>query len=284
MALGIRLSSSYERVSWYQLQKVIKSYVRVLEGSGQYRHYRSGYQEYALENTDACFVSADRLDHLLGADQVRESLQSADFCVASTPTVLESGAVVAIAANQAFSPPRQGCIFAEAAGELSAQPGSHWHVLPGPPETTYHVATGLSHAILFSQSPNPGFNQVLGLGDNRHRAALPRTAECRQPPKHLLEPRCIEDLCGIAISGISAGGSRSAAWSEAGEGWIWGKGIEGIEKVELPTSQDTGEIAEGDGLSAISQIAVGDGYEFVLAQNGTVWTRGNSTYGLSITR
>lgn len=259
----------------------------ILENSGKYRHYRLGYQEDAPdapESNAAPLVAADELDRLLGLDLIQESIKGAKLCVASRPTVLESGSVVAIATNQASSPTPPGCIYAETVADLQTDPESCWYPLPGPPGTSYQVSTGLSHAILFSQSANPGFNQVLGLGDNRHRAAIPRTTGCRQPPNHLAEPRPIEDLCGIAISGISAGGSRSAAWSDAGEGWIWGKGIEGLDAVELPTAQDgDSDIAEEDTASQVSQIAVGDGYELVLDRDGSVWARGNSTHASLIT-
>lgn len=283
MALGILLWSGCERVSSYEVLECNQfSYTCPVENSGEYRHYHFGYQEDATdapESTAARLVPAEELDDEIGANQIRESLNDAKICVTSTPTVLESGSVVAIAVNQAAAPVRPGCIYAETVGDLANNPTSCWYPLPGPPETIYQVATGLSHAILLSQSANPGFNQVLGVGDNRHRAALPKTVECRQPPNQLSAPRCIEDLCGIEISGISAGGSRSAAWSDGGEGWIWGKGIEGIEAVELSTRQVAGEeIIEGDNASPISQIAVGDGYEFVLAQDGSIWTRGNSEH------
>jgi alpha-tubulin suppressor-like RCC1 family protein len=263
---------------------IYKSHAYILENSGEYRHYCLGYREDDLEDaldapesTAARLVANEELDHLFGVDHLAESIHGAGFCVSSRPTVLESGSVVAIATNRASSS-LPGCIYAETVTDLQTNPVSCWHKLPGPPETSYQVATGLAHAILLSQSANPGFNQVLGLGDNRHRAANPTMTDTRQPPNHLSGPRSIEDLCGIAMSGISAGGSRSAAWSSAGEGWIWGKGIEGLEAVELPfvreADSDNDEEDEG---SQVSQIAVGDGYELVLTRDGSVWVRGNST-------
>lgn len=253
-------------------------YTCILAKSGDYRHCCLGYQEDTPESTAARSVAADELNDLLGLSLVRESLDSPKYCDPSKVSVLESGSITAVVTAKQGASLSPGCLYAETLADLQTDPESCWHSLPGPPETTFQLATGLSHAILLSQSGNPGFNQVLGLGDNRHRAAMPSTMECRQPSNHLSEPKPIEDLCGIAISGISAGGSRSAAWSDAGEGWIWGKGIEGLEVVELPEQSGVNDAADqGDGRH-VAQIAVGDDYEFVLARDGSVWARGKSTH------
>lgn len=191
--------------------------------------------------------------------------------------VPESGSVVAIATTKEEPSGLPICVYAEALADLQTDLTSCTYSLPGPPGTTYRLATGLSHAILLSESSNPSFNQILGVGDNRHRAAMPRTEECRQPSNTVGKPETIEALCGIAVSGISAGGYRSAAWTEAGEGFIWGKGIEGISEVELPVVQDDEcEANERDDDGQIAAIAVGDEYELVLASDGLLWSRGKS--------
>lgn len=123
-----------------------------------------------------------------------------------------------------------------------------------------------------------GFDQVLGIGDNRYGAALPKSVDCKHPPSHLSEPAPIEPLCGIAIAGVSAGGSRSAAWSQEGEAWIWGQGIDDLESVQISSLSKRNGDSEGEQEANldIASIAVGDNYEFVLSTSGLIWVRGDS--------
>jgi hypothetical protein len=247
------------------------------ETTGKNQYHALGFQEDDPESSSARLITADEADDFFKLGDVRESLDESALSLASHLTLLESGSVVTTASTKNAPSDLPLCIYAETLGDLQTDQTSCTHLLPGPPGTTYRLATGLSHAILLSESPNPSFNQILGVGDNRHRAAVPRTEESRQPSNTVGKPTSIEALCGIGVSGISAGGYRSAAWTEAGEGFIWGKGIEGISGVELPASQhDDNDGAEGDGDGQIAAIAVGDEYELVLSVDGILWTRGKS--------
>ena len=218
-------------------------------------------------------IQADAIDGYSGLKDIPSVVNADGAPATSQLTLLESGSVIGIATRDEASSGLPGCIYAETIADLQGDPTSCLYSLPGPPGTAYRIASGLSHVILFSQSPNSSFNALLGLGDNRHRAAMPRTEECKQPTNTLARPAMIEALSGIDISGVSAGGYRSAAWTEDGEAWIWGKGIEGLSDLALP---DPANEATEAGGRQIAQIAVGDDYEFVLSSDGILWARGQS--------
>ncbi|KAJ9104482.1 hypothetical protein QFC21_001978 [Naganishia friedmannii] len=240
---------------------------------------RQSYKQQNQEDTAAVPLSADDVEEFMSVGIVRGLLQEAGLHRPSSPTILESGSICAIAPeDNRQGQARVGCIWSETLAGLAADARSYWKPLPGPPGTTYTVATGLSHAVLLSTGKS-GLDQVLGIGDNRYGAALPKSTECRHPPSHLSEPVPIESLCGIAIAGISAGGSRSAAWSHEGEAWIWGQGLDGVELVQIPPSQSRSGGSEKRAEDAdfdIASIALGDKYEFVLTTSGSVWVRGDS--------
>jgi hypothetical protein len=244
------------------------------ESTGSSRYYAMGFQEDAPERLNARPVQADEIDNFFDLEGIHSDIDAHALPTASQLTLLESGSVVGTTTCPKGSSGIPDCIYAETSNHLQRDPASCLHPLPGRPGTAYQVATGLSHAILLFQSPNPSFNTMLGIGDNRHRAALPSTEDCRQPMNNLLRPAMIEALCGVEILGISAGGYRSAAWTKDGEGWIWGKGIEGLSSLELPDPEEL-EDNEDEG-KRIAQVAVGDDYEFVLSSDGVLWARGES--------
>lgn len=248
------------------------------ESTGKNRYCALGFQEDAPESLTARHIEADEVDGFFDLRDVRESLDANGTPSPSRLTVLESGSVIGIAKPKGTTSGLPVCIYAETIAALQTDSTSCLYSLPGPPGTVYRIASALSHGILLSQSPNPSFNLILGVGDNRHRAAMPRTDECRQPSNTLADPTMIEALCGLGISGISAGGYRSGAWTENGEGWIWGKGIEGLSSIELPVTQGNEDDAvEQGGGSEVAQVAVGDEYELVLSSDGVLWIRGKSS-------
>lgn len=259
--------------------KLVCDYIQpcISEFTGNSQYYALGFQEDAAESLTARRIQADAIDGYFGLKDIRSMLNADGALAASQLTLLESGSAIGIATRDEASSGLPGCVYAETIADLQGDPTSCLYSLPGPPGTAYRIASGLSHAILFSQSPNSSFNAILGLGDNRHRAAMPRTEECKQPINTLARPAMIEALCGIDISGVSAGGYRSAAWTEDGEAWIWGKGIEGLSDLDLP---DSAHEADEAGGGRIAQIAVGDDYEFVLSSDGILWTRGQSAYSV----
>ncbi|KAJ9111393.1 hypothetical protein QFC19_001162 [Naganishia cerealis] len=273
--IGLRQS---EYVSLFRHSSHAVSYhLCTPEESQEILYWGLGYNDRDNEILSAVRLSADAIDNFARIESVRALLQEAGFHRTSNLAVLESGSIYAdISDDEPQNVVTPGCVWIETLFDLESDAHACWKSLPGPPGTTYTVATGLSHAVLLSRNKVGGFGQVLGIGDNRYGAALPKSAECKYPPSHLSEPIPIEPLCGIAIAGIGAGGSRSAAWSHEGEAWMWGQGIDGLDPVQIPLAQKrTGSEGEGTDI-AIASIAVGDGYDFVLTKSGLLWVRGDS--------
>jgi hypothetical protein len=236
-----------------------------------------GYKEEDAEDTTAVPLSADTVEEFTRIAIVRELLQEVGLHHPLNVTILESGSICAVIPDRHRDGALPGCVWSETFAELESDVQSHWKPLPGPPGTTYTSASGLSHTILLSTGKS-GLDQILGIGDNRYGAGLPKSVGCEHPPSHLLEPIPIEPLCGIGMAGVSAGGSRSAAWSHQGEAWMWGQGMNGLCPVQIPPTPDCCRGSEGvaEANLGIASIAIGDDYDFVLTTSGLVWVRGES--------
>ncbi len=129
---------------------------------------------------------------------------------------------------------------------------------------------GLSHVLIHARSP---YSSVFGLGDNRHFSAEPNVHDgdgrSKRPEHALTSPTSIEMFEGSEIKCVVAGGARSGVLSDAGEAWIWGKGIDGVEKVIIGSDMDEDDLD-------IKLLAIGEGYEVVVTEDDGIWVRGRS--------
>ncbi len=136
--------------------------------------------------------------------------------------------------------------------------------------------SGSSHALIHVSHPSYA---LLGLGDNRFGAALPRDeagSSDAPPPSQLNVPARIPFFDGIAIDAAFTGGNRSGAISEAGEAWMWGRGIDGIEKIVvmgIPRGKNRAEECD------IKLMGIGEDYEVVVTEENLVFVRGKSEPG-----
>lgn len=101
---------------------------------------------------------------------------------------------------------------------------------------------------------------VLASGDTRYNVTCARTTKGFDP-----EPTILEHLEGLNVVSITMGGCRAGAVSDAGDAFIWGKDLEGIEQIEL-----------GDEPADVKFLGLGSDFDVFVTDSDQVWVRGNS--------
>jgi hypothetical protein len=115
-----------------------------LESTEKNQYHALGFEDNEPESSTARLVTADEADDFFKLGDVRESLDDFALSLASHLTLLESGSVVTTASTKNVPSGLPICIYAETLADLQTDPTSCTHSLPGPPGTTYRLATGLS--------------------------------------------------------------------------------------------------------------------------------------------
>lgn len=105
---------------------------------------------------------------------------------------------------------------------------------------------------------------VFACGDTRHGVT---TAE---EPGGGYDPTLvqIDFLDGLSVRSVCLGGGRAGAVTDAGDAFIWGKGFESFERIEL-------DIRQGD-AGDVKFFGLGSDFEVVVLENDEVWIRGAS--------
>jgi hypothetical protein len=103
---------------------------------------------------------------------------------------------------------------------------------------------------------------VLACGDTRYNVTCTRTTKGYEP-----EPLLLGHLEGLTIVSVTMGGCRAGAVSDAGDAFIWGKDIDGIEQVEL-----------NEELADVKFLGLGSDFDVTVTDDDQVWVRGNSMF------